>query len=241
MRDLVPWLGIEPGPPALGAWSLNHWTTKEVPKSLNFLKVRSWSFQDTKAQMMFQRRQKSHYYPWNIYTATGGKDSPNWWSQTHSNQQLSFSEWEDKTSNIHSSRLLRNVLWKYQPNPVFLKPLGLSVYDAWQSKLDERAVMWQQAQRSQHIFTQLVTIGPCLYTKPIFLSGPQKPCIIMQRTDWKLNWQHCTTDGPPAGKDPDKVLLHWNSCVFFIHSWQEGCLGVPNGMRAIIVAHTVTG
>ena len=28
--DLVPWPGIEPGPPALGAWSLNHWTTREV-------------------------------------------------------------------------------------------------------------------------------------------------------------------------------------------------------------------
>ena len=24
MRDLVPWPGIKPGPPALGAWSLNH-------------------------------------------------------------------------------------------------------------------------------------------------------------------------------------------------------------------------
>ena len=31
MRDLVPQPGIEPGPPALGAWSLTHWTTREVP------------------------------------------------------------------------------------------------------------------------------------------------------------------------------------------------------------------
>ena len=30
MCDLVPWPGIEPGPPALGAWSLSHWTTREV-------------------------------------------------------------------------------------------------------------------------------------------------------------------------------------------------------------------
>ena len=29
--DLVPRPGIEPRPPALGAWSLNHWTTREVP------------------------------------------------------------------------------------------------------------------------------------------------------------------------------------------------------------------
>ena len=29
--DLVAWPGIEPRPPALGAWTLSHWTTREVP------------------------------------------------------------------------------------------------------------------------------------------------------------------------------------------------------------------
>ena len=29
MRHLVPQPGIKPRPPALGAWSLNHWTTRE--------------------------------------------------------------------------------------------------------------------------------------------------------------------------------------------------------------------
>ena len=28
---LVPWPGIEPMPPALAAWSLNHWSTREFP------------------------------------------------------------------------------------------------------------------------------------------------------------------------------------------------------------------
>ena len=28
---LVPWPGIKPLPPAVEAWSLNHWTTREVP------------------------------------------------------------------------------------------------------------------------------------------------------------------------------------------------------------------
>ena len=28
--DLVSWLGIEPGSPALGMWSPSHWTTREV-------------------------------------------------------------------------------------------------------------------------------------------------------------------------------------------------------------------
>ena len=32
MWDLVPRPGIEPGPPALGAWSLTHWTTREVSR-----------------------------------------------------------------------------------------------------------------------------------------------------------------------------------------------------------------
>ena len=31
MRDLVPSPRIEPGPPALGAQSLSHWPTREVP------------------------------------------------------------------------------------------------------------------------------------------------------------------------------------------------------------------
>ena len=31
-HDLVPWPGIELGPPALGAWSLSQWTTREVPQ-----------------------------------------------------------------------------------------------------------------------------------------------------------------------------------------------------------------
>ena len=30
MQGLVPWPGIKPGPPALGAQNLSHWTTKEV-------------------------------------------------------------------------------------------------------------------------------------------------------------------------------------------------------------------
>ena len=30
--DLVPWLGIKPRLPALGMWSLSHWTTREVPR-----------------------------------------------------------------------------------------------------------------------------------------------------------------------------------------------------------------
>ena len=38
MWDLVPQPGIKPGPPALGAKGLNHWTTREVPDSTSFKK-----------------------------------------------------------------------------------------------------------------------------------------------------------------------------------------------------------
>ena len=34
MWGLIPWPGIELGPPALGAWSLSHWATREVPPSI---------------------------------------------------------------------------------------------------------------------------------------------------------------------------------------------------------------
>ena len=36
MWDLVPWLGIEPRPPALGVWSLSHWTTRGISVTLDF-------------------------------------------------------------------------------------------------------------------------------------------------------------------------------------------------------------
>ena len=36
MWGLVPWPGIEPLPPALGALSLSHWTTREVPMFSSF-------------------------------------------------------------------------------------------------------------------------------------------------------------------------------------------------------------
>ena len=37
---LVPQPGIKPAPPALEAWSLNHWTTREVPQLISNPKVR---------------------------------------------------------------------------------------------------------------------------------------------------------------------------------------------------------
>ena len=33
---LVPWPGMEPVPTVLETWSLNHWTAREVPKTLIF-------------------------------------------------------------------------------------------------------------------------------------------------------------------------------------------------------------
>ena len=43
MWHLVPWLGIEPGPPALGAQRLSYWTNRKVPWPL-FQKITEWDF-----------------------------------------------------------------------------------------------------------------------------------------------------------------------------------------------------
>ena len=42
MWNLVSLTGMEPGPPALGAWSLIHWTSREVPVASIFLKNSSY-------------------------------------------------------------------------------------------------------------------------------------------------------------------------------------------------------
>ena len=34
IQDLIPFTGMEPGPPALGVMSLSHWTSREVPGKL---------------------------------------------------------------------------------------------------------------------------------------------------------------------------------------------------------------
>ena len=42
MQDLAPWQEMEPMPPALGAQSLSHWTTREVPPWLCFILWHPW-------------------------------------------------------------------------------------------------------------------------------------------------------------------------------------------------------
>ena len=41
---LVPWPGMEPAPPALEVWSLNHWTTRGSPReaTVNMVKASVW-------------------------------------------------------------------------------------------------------------------------------------------------------------------------------------------------------
>ena len=41
-QDLVPWPGIEPGPPALEARCLRHWTSREVPAHLYMFVASCW-------------------------------------------------------------------------------------------------------------------------------------------------------------------------------------------------------
>ena len=48
--------GIEPGPPTLGAWSLSHWTTREVPTPVFLLGEFPWTEESGGLQSMGLQR-----------------------------------------------------------------------------------------------------------------------------------------------------------------------------------------
>ena len=60
MWDLVPWPGIEPGPPVLGAQSLNHGTIREVPRVSFFPCVKKRVSQETGAEQGAWEGHRSH-------------------------------------------------------------------------------------------------------------------------------------------------------------------------------------
>ena len=66
MWDLVPWAGIEPRPPALGAWSLSHCTTREVAKLRSFfnLSICSCTIIFLSLSFFFNFVKKSFWCPW---------------------------------------------------------------------------------------------------------------------------------------------------------------------------------
>ena len=51
-RILVPRWGIEPAPPAVEVWSLNHWATREVPED-DFLVTLKWALNLDKSKPDF--------------------------------------------------------------------------------------------------------------------------------------------------------------------------------------------
>ena len=55
MWDLVSWPGIEPRPPALGAWSLSHHITRKVPR--NWMSFDAWPWS------VFVKGRSLHLWP----------------------------------------------------------------------------------------------------------------------------------------------------------------------------------
>ena len=53
MLILVSWPGIEPTPPALKIWSLNHWTSREFPKPLFFETTDDWELLITRQNLAY--------------------------------------------------------------------------------------------------------------------------------------------------------------------------------------------
>ena len=69
MWDLVPWLGIEPWPSAMGVWILSHWTTREVTKQhffflYKYVLIIAWDILTSKsiAYLKFQFNWMSYFY-----------------------------------------------------------------------------------------------------------------------------------------------------------------------------------
>ena len=65
-RIYIPQLGNEPVPPALGAWGLNHWTTREVPGNIYiyifFLVLPLYCYQPISLHPL--AHMLSHVIPW---------------------------------------------------------------------------------------------------------------------------------------------------------------------------------
>ena len=62
MRDLGPWSRVKLGPPALGTWSLHHWTTKEIPCQLLTLQYFPTLFPSLPSQWRLSVWEHKHYF-----------------------------------------------------------------------------------------------------------------------------------------------------------------------------------
>ena len=85
MWVLVPWPGIEPGPPALGAWSHSHWTTKEIPQYMLLL------------QGLGHAILEAHHLPsasWRSGQACGVVWRPANWRTGHVDSSSNLKAWE---------------------------------------------------------------------------------------------------------------------------------------------------
>ena len=93
--DLVPWPEIEPRPPELGAQSLNHWTTREVPRDIN-LYIQKAILQEWK---------------WNTDILTWRKTKIIYWRLTSSKiTAKEKSEGSDTTRNMRTEERARELV-----------------------------------------------------------------------------------------------------------------------------------
>ena len=124
MRDLVPCPGIETRPPALGAQSLNHWTTREVPALRSFNRrsdmVRRWFLQLNKTSMVCIGNDWRWWKRWaepsrSLLVLTVSTEFVFFLKRDHMTQQFHYWVYIQKTP--------KTLIWKDTCTPIFIAAL----------------------------------------------------------------------------------------------------------------------
>ena len=107
MWNLVPWPVIKAGPPALGALSLNHWTTTEIPVTVltrRLVEVMEFQLSYFKSWKMVLRKCSTQYANKLGKLSSGHRTGKG--QLSFQSQRKAMSENAQTTAQLHSSHTL---------------------------------------------------------------------------------------------------------------------------------------
>ena len=147
MQDLVPWPGIKPEPPALGAQRLNRWTTREVPKmTLNGgrqgVKKMAFFLQSPKRIPHWLKSTRRQRIREPIHPYICASQLCSWWAEERKGK--SRSRMQVRTSFIIYPFLLLNFLpfLLSGENSVIIKQISFCSCEGEQSTSPQNELLW---------------------------------------------------------------------------------------------------